>query len=157
MTIRKALESDYTPVLELFDYSDRVHRKEFPQLYKEPSNPSRSVDYYKEIIEKEDDLFLVADQNSHILGFIYCIRETAGHIPIHQPRKFAVIDNLVVRPDHQRKGIGRKLMESAKKWAIEEELDQLELNVFSFNSGAITLYENLGYETVSINMMLDLK
>ena len=33
-------------------------------------------------------------------------------------------------------------------------LDAVELNVFAFNEGAISLYQSLGYQTTSLRMRL---
>ncbi len=53
---------------------------------------------------------------------------------------------LMVAATHRRRGIGTALMRAAEDWANTAGVTKLELHVFPHNSGAIALYEKLGYE-----------
>ena len=53
---------------------------------------------------------------------------------------------LMVAAAHRRRGIGTALMLAAEEWASTAGVSKLELHVFPHNSGAIALYEKLGYE-----------
>jgi len=68
------------------------------------------------------------------------------------PRRFLVIDNIVVRKDSRRQGVGRLLLERAEQWALARGADMVELNVWEFNTGARLFYQALGYETASRKM-----
>ena len=61
------------------------------------------------------------------------------------PRDFVEVDALAVRADQQRAGIGQALMAAAEGWAREREIDDMQLNVWEFNAGALAFYEQLGY------------
>ncbi|NEQ51223.1 MAG: GNAT family N-acetyltransferase [Leptolyngbya sp. SIO3F4] len=62
-----------------------------------------------------------------------------------------------ISPDHRRQGLGRKLMQYAKTWAIEQGYKQLALQVFCKNLPALRLYENLGYQSTATLMTLNLE
>jgi len=68
-------------------------------------------------------------------------------------RRFVEIDKLAVRPQARRGGIGRALLDEAFSWAETRGLECLEVAVNEFNTGAIALYESLGFETVIRRMM----
>jgi RimJ/RimL family protein N-acetyltransferase len=53
---------------------------------------------------------------------------------------------LMVAATHRRRGIGRALLEAAVEWARESGVRKLELHVFPWNTAAIALYENFGFE-----------
>ncbi|MDA3850824.1 MAG: GNAT family N-acetyltransferase [Spirochaetaceae bacterium] len=152
ITIRKAGERDYTFIENLFAYSDELHRNHHREIYAAPQSPSRNRDYYLSLINGDGDVFLVAEYQGKPCGFIYGYIEEAGKISIHKKRRYAVVDNVVVHPEYQRKGIARKLLKAFEKWAIEEKLDQIELEVFSFNKGAKALYEDLGFRGITVGM-----
>ena len=67
-------------------------------------------------------------------------------------RKFAVIDNIGVHPDHRQQGLATALMKSAEEWAKEKGAQNMELNVYLFNSNAQLLYNKLGYSPISQKM-----
>ncbi len=53
---------------------------------------------------------------------------------------------LAVDPDHQRKGMGRIMMEAAEKWLEERSAPKIQLMVREDNQQAIGFYKALGYD-----------
>jgi len=60
---------------------------------------------------------------------------------------------LYVMPEHRRKGIGTALMQYAENWARKRGDMQIALQVFQRNTPAISLYNQLGYQTQSLWMI----
>jgi len=58
------------------------------------------------------------------------------------------ICGVAVIPNHRGRGIGRELMQIAKKQAIKNGYDLLSLVVFEENKTAVRLYHNLGYKVI---------
>jgi GNAT superfamily N-acetyltransferase len=56
-----------------------------------------------------------------------------------------VVHRLAVSPDHQGKGIARKIMDFAEKWALENNFDAIRLDTFSQNPRNQRFYKNRGY------------
>lgn len=56
-----------------------------------------------------------------------------------------VVHRLAVRPDQQRMGIGRKLMDFAEQWARDNQYDAIRLDTFSQNPRNQRFYLNRGY------------
>ncbi len=54
------------------------------------------------------------------------------------------IETLAVDPSHQRKGLGRRLVEAAESTALERGCQGVWVDTFTFQSP--TFYESLGYE-----------
>jgi ribosomal protein S18 acetylase RimI-like enzyme len=65
------------------------------------------------------------------------VTETSNHYYIHR---------LAVHPDHQGKGIARKMMDFAENLAIENNLVSIRLDTFSKNIRNQKFYENRGYQ-----------
>ena len=55
------------------------------------------------------------------------------------------------------RGFGKELVRSAESWCKEKHLISMTLNVGSVNSGALALYESMGYKCQSIVMRRFLK
>ena len=60
----------------------------------------------------------------------------------------ADITNIAVHPDYRRRGIAKKLLESAIREAKKRGLSLLTLEVRLSNTAAISLYENYGFRRV---------
>lgn len=61
-----------------------------------------------------------------------------------------------VAPQHRRRGLGTALMQHAQNWAINRGDRQIGLQVFPANTGAVNLYNHLGYKTQSLWMIKSL-
>ena len=54
--------------------------------------------------------------------------------------------------DRRRRGIATALIRAAEDWARGRGYVEVRLDVFEFNAGARSLYERLGYATLSRQM-----
>ena len=86
------------------------------------------------------------------MGFVQITIRDTPPIPLLVPRRVAAVENLAVREDLRRAGIGRALMRRAQRWAEELGAAEIELNVYEFNQAAIDFYHSLGYATSSRRM-----
>lgn len=90
-----------------------------------------------EELDNENAHFLVAESGGKVLGYIG-VHEVCGE---------AYIDNVAVRPDYRRLGLGEKLLETAQKNAFGRGCEFITLEVRRSNEKAISLYKKLGYQT----------
>jgi ribosomal protein S18 acetylase RimI-like enzyme len=71
-------------------------------------------------------------------------------------RPHAFILDIEVAQDQRRRGYGRELMHAAEREARRMGAESIGLHVFGFNTGAIDLYESLGYRRVEETFLLNL-
>jgi ribosomal protein S18 acetylase RimI-like enzyme len=155
--IRRAVEADYEQLCLLWDEVDRLHRQRLPAIFRRPDGPVREWAYFAGLLTDENVGLFLAQAEGELLGFIHVVVAQAREIPLFVPRRFAVIDDLVVSEPARRQGIGSLLIEQAEDWARERALTTIELTVYEFNQGAIALYEKTGYETLSRRMTKSLE
>jgi len=136
----------------LFDEADAPHRENLPRVFRRPRGAVRDIDYVLGLIANEAVGFFVAQVGDRLVGLICVMIKESPEIPILVPRRYAVVDSVVVKEEFRRAGIGRALMEKAHEWAVAEGTDSIELNVWEFNRDAIEFYKALGYETASRRM-----
>jgi len=86
-------------------------------------------------------------------------REVVGHLWVHadEDRKRAFLYDIVVFERFRGTGYGRGIMELLHETLKQMGMETMELHVFSENSIALNLYKKQGYNTVSCNMLKDLK
>ncbi|MGD8406029.1 MAG: GNAT family N-acetyltransferase [Anaerolineales bacterium] len=149
---REATAADYKNLFDLFDEIDTLHRDNLPRRFKKANGPAREQDYYLELIDNENTGLFVAEMGEELVGFVKVIVRDTPPIPIILPRRYAVVDSIVVKSGFQKHGIGRNLMDKMQEWAVEKGATSVELNVYEFNETAVSFYERLGYKTVSRKM-----
>jgi ribosomal protein S18 acetylase RimI-like enzyme len=156
VNIRQAAQEDYSALCELFDEIDAYHRDRLPHLFKHPGGPARDLEYFSWLVSDENVGFFVAEIDERLVGLIHALVRDAPDIPILVPRRYAIVDTLVVKSDFQQQGIGKQLMDSIQAWALAKGATCIELSVYEFNQTAISFYEGLGYQTLSRKMSKDL-
>jgi len=85
--------------------------------------------------------------------------EVVGHLWVHadEDRKRAFLYDIVVFERFRGKGYGRSIMILLEATLKQMGMQTVELHVFSENSVALSLYKKQGYNTVSCNMLKELK
>jgi ribosomal protein S18 acetylase RimI-like enzyme len=156
ISIRKATADDYSAMCELFNEVDALHRDKLPRIFRQPDGAAREKDYYLGLIADEDVALLVAEVAQDLVGYVHALVRDAPAVPVFVPRRYAVVDAVVVRSGFQFHGIGRRLMDEAQAWALAKGAASIELNVYEFNEPAISFYERLGYQTLSRKMSKEL-
>lgn len=79
----------------------------------------------------------IAEDESGAIGFAALL--------LHSPPASALLDNLHVVPDQQRRGVGRRLMAESARWTLDAAPGApLHLWVLEANTGARRFYRALG-------------
>jgi len=157
MLIREAVARDYKNLNTLIDAVDRLHRDNLPQKFQESEGPVRDRNLILALIADESVGLFVAEREAQLVGLVHIMIRETPDIPVLVPRRYAVIDNLVVKEGLRQAGIGRALMNKAHDWAITKGAKFVELNVYDFNEAALAFYEKLEYKTFSRQMSKSLK
>jgi ribosomal protein S18 acetylase RimI-like enzyme len=62
----------------------------------------------------------------------------------------AVIEDVVVNKNHHEEGIGKKLIGSAEKWAMEKGATRVTLLADKDNSNALGFYDRLNFKRTNM-------
>ncbi|MGO3132628.1 MAG: GNAT family N-acetyltransferase [Alcaligenes sp.] len=103
-------------------------------------------DFIQAMIESDQTALFVAEKDSWILGFIIVQQQKTPPYNCITPHDFAYVIDLVVTETSRGMGVGKLLMQAAQEWAQVRGLDYIALGALSNNTGAIRLYEQLGFE-----------
>ena len=132
--IIKAKKENYKEVGFLFDL--------YRQFYKYKTEIKKSTKYIKErISKKESTIFLC-----------YCDKEPAGFVQLYETfdslniNKKLVLYDLYVKKEFRQIGIGKSLMDIAKKFGHKKKIKLIELSTAITNKKAQSLYESLEYK-----------
>lgn len=134
MQIRLAEADDLDAVAVLFD--------QYRTFYGKPADISLARAFIGERMQKAESVVLVAEAaNGELAGFVqlYPSFSSVSAAPIY------VLNDLFVNHAHRRQGIGRLLLEGARRLAQETGAVRLSLSTAIDNVQAQALYEALGW------------
>lgn len=155
--IRVARHEDFPALCGLYDQVDSFHRESLPHIFRDTPDPPRSREFIQGLMDGEESEILVAEgPGGALLGCVEVVDFAPPARPMTQPRRYAVVEELVVDAAQRGQGLGRLLMDAAHEWARGRGLKSVQLHVWEFNSGARGFYEELGYETLSRRLRYEL-
>ncbi len=136
LKIREANINDIdNGLLEVFIEGYRYHQKGRPDIFVNLSDKELKND----LIQNLDRLStIVILDDEHIVGYLSYIIKKQHTWKLN-------VDQLVILERYRGKGLGKKLMDEAKKIAQENGCDRIELNCWLFNENALAMYEHIGF------------
>ena len=90
---------------------------------------------FRDAIDMEQNIFLVAEEADKVCGYI----------GMYQALDEGEITNVAVAPEQRNAGIGRMLIQAAMEQARRQGITQIVLEVRVSNAPAIHLYEKCGF------------
>jgi ribosomal protein S18 acetylase RimI-like enzyme len=144
ISIRPATLDDYEAFNDLTRQIDQQHIAAYPELF-QAVEPPRSLELVQSYIEAEEKYLWLATQADQVAGLILFELQQSGDFPLLVPRRFVLIDMLVVDSAFRRQGIGRALMTAVHDWGTAQGIDHFELSVYKLNPEAQAFYERMGY------------
>lgn len=153
--IREMNLNDYEDVKILVRQIHELHLSNRPDIYND--GESFPKECFEKVLSDVNNLNYVYVENKKIVGVLNATLQHTNPLPIIKPRTYYFIENLVVDKNHRRKGIAKKLFNYLTLKAKENNIDSIELNVWSFNTEAIKFYESMGMNIKNIIMEIKSK
>ncbi len=134
IVITRATKEHYKDVGALFDL--------YRQFYKYRTNLKASTKFIKDRINQNESFIFICFYKKEPAGFVQ-LYETFDSLNIN---KKLILYDLYVDKKYRKNGIGRKLMDQAKKLAKYKKIQNIELSTAKNNKKAQSLYESLDYK-----------
>jgi len=141
---RLALEKDIPRIAALLDDVLMIHHDIRPDLFKADCRKYNDREILALIENRLRPVFVYEDDNGTVQGYAFCVLEQHPGNNILTDIKTLYIDDLCVDKSLRGSGIGRKLYEYVKDYAVEQGCHNITLNVWEGNDSAIAFYRNLG-------------
>ena len=133
VSISRAKADDIVLIAPLFD-AYRV-------FYGQASDLSAAKVFLLERFVNDETLVFLAKYNGKPVGFTQ-LYKTFSSVTLQQ---FLILNDLFVRNDYRKKGIGESLLEKAKAYCVERGFKGLALET-AIDNPAQKLYERLGWQ-----------
>ena len=150
ISVRTAILEDLPTLL---DFEQALIKAERPF---EPTFKEGEIHYYdiKKMIEANDVEVMVAEENGELVA--------SGYARVLKPQdyfkfeKFAYLGFMYTKPTHRGKGVNKQIIDSLFKWVKERGIEEIRLDVFDDNIGAIKAYEKVGFKRHLLKMRMSL-
>jgi ribosomal protein S18 acetylase RimI-like enzyme len=146
-TIRPLVADDRPSHDQLVWELDRAHHAAYPTLIRDPDDAVVPEVEYLRRLDDPASFLVCAETETGIVGFIRATLVDSPGGRAHFPVRYGRIEEIVVRSDQRRGGIGRTLLSAAREWAKANGAQSLELGVYAFNAEAVAFYQREGFET----------
>ena len=113
----------------------------YRQFYKYQKDLKNSRNYIHKMIRNNESIIFIATNSEKIVAFVQ-LYETYDSLNLN---KKLVLYDLYVLEKYRKLGIGRKLMNKSKDFAINNNFSKIELSTSIDNYSAQKLYESLDY------------
>ena len=127
----------------------------YRQFYKYQKDFKNSKNYIHNRIINDESIIFICIENKKIVAFVQ-LYETFDSLNLN---KKIVLYDLYVLKNYRKLGIGRKLMNKSRDFAINNNFARIELSTSINNYNAQKLYESLDYikDTDYYNYDLEIK
>lgn len=105
-------------------------------------NPVSWYGTLRKMIASPEWSFLIAEEGGRKLGLLILLILPS----LYHGGNYAAITELIVSEETQNKGVGRLLVEEAKRKARTQGCEEIDVSVEVQNEKAIGFYEKLGFE-----------
>ena len=148
--IREARVEDCGQVLNLLTQLQNIHTEKRSDIFRSGQVAMNKEEFFF-FFGKENEKTIVAETEGKIIGMIV-LKIIKVNNPILQSRVVGLIDDFIVDPTYRKKGVGKELLDTARRIAIEKKVESLELNVWGFNESSIHFYMQNGLKVQRITL-----
>ena len=146
MDIRKANSTDSLLLSILCMDVQQLHAEHHPEYFKTPQSPDFADDFFKKMLGQETSIIFIAEDEEGVLGYVFCNLVDRPENPFTFPRRYVMVEQISVRPQTQKHGVGRALMKQVEVTARELGFSKIQLGSWDFNINAHGFFERMGYQ-----------
>ena len=135
---------DYALIATLNQHVHDVHVEQYPEHFK-PYNYDEIMPFYKNIIDKEEYIFLLIQDEHEPVGYAWIELKNYIENPFKLARKFVYVHQISISSHVRSKGYGSMLMAEIEAIAKANGITTIELDYWVKNEGAKRFYEKQQY------------
>ena len=139
VTIRQANLEDLVGLVHLFD-AYRI-------FYRKNSDKKAAEKFLQQRLTLGDAVVFIALDQSDFVGFVNCYFQLSSV----QMKSFLILNDLFVDEAHRNLGIGKRLIDRVKQYAVENGLTGIQLETEIDNEAGNHLYVKEGFSRIHHN------
>jgi diamine N-acetyltransferase len=152
VTVRAAIMEDADAIESLTVEVQQLHREALPDVFKFPSGKLFSRDKLATLLQDANSTVAVAERQGEIIGHVYGIIVHRPENDFKKAEKYMYIQQIGVREDARRQGVGRALIAFVESRALASAVTGLQLDYWAFNTRARSFFESCGFSASQVMM-----
>lgn len=121
-----------------------LHHGFEPEIFK-PYDRQAVTTFFQNTLANENAAAFLAKEHNAILGYVLLFKVNVNENPFQYPRRYLLLDQLLVLAQHRGKGIGKRLLDEVIAFAKTEKCRKIELNHWSRNTAARAFFNQHGF------------
>ena len=144
MQITVAQDSHVPGIVEVWEEFSLFHEDIDPRYPVVDNVRSGYEEHLRNLMADADTLVLVALDNRKVVGL--CIAQVKNSSPAFKRERFGFIDELAVKAEYRRRGIGTRILGKILDWFKSRNIDMIELDVAAANPVGYPFWEKHGFK-----------
>lgn len=143
MKIILATYSNIPEIVKMWkEYMD--FHKEMDRIFTRTEDGHLTVgQYLRDQIDSDDSQVLVAEDEGHVVA--YAISQVSSHPPEYLYKKHGHIDDMFVKSNYRRKGIGEEMLARISEWFESQNVRRIELRAVPENHIGYAFWKKHGF------------
>jgi GNAT superfamily N-acetyltransferase len=146
--IRPGAEGDLESVVKLGITIQELHAEGLPEVFV-TADGQALTEFFREVLTSES-FVLVAEAGNDMVGYILADHIERDASPFKHASSLLYVHHIAVRPDAQKRGVGKQLMDAAVELGRTLGATAVRLDSWSFNSDAHAFFTNHGFAPINI-------
>ena len=152
LVIRPVTIDDAAVLAKLSESIGREHVKAEPGRFQRASHQDAKAEFVR-LLSVEGCEGLIAYSADSPIGYaIFKITDRVDS-PFSFPGRYLYLQHISVEPAYRNQGVGTRLMESIKSFARSNRIEEIQLDVWLYNSAAVAFYEATGFVAKTQRML----
>ncbi len=144
MQIREAVPGDEDALAALNAFVQEFHLAHNPSYFK-PADLAEVAAWFGELLATPAARIWIAEQEGTPVGYALALLRERPVNAFCRARRWIEIDQIGVRAECQRAGIARRFVNQVLEFARTEDVTEIELTSWSFNTEAHKAFRQLGF------------
>jgi len=152
ITVRPAIVEDADAIDCLTVEVQQLHCEALPDTFKLPSDRLFSREKLATLLQDANSTVAVAESKGEVIGYVYGVTMHRPENDFKKAEKYMYIQQIGVRTDARRQGVGRALIAFIERRALASAVTALQLDYWEFNTRAQSFFESCGFSASQVMM-----
>jgi ribosomal protein S18 acetylase RimI-like enzyme len=156
MNIRCATSNDSSLLSTLCKDVQSLHAEHHPQIFKMPQSDDFAAAFFDEMLARAEFTAYIAEEQGRPVGYVLCRLVDRPENDFTFANRFLLVDQISVRPEARRMGVGTALLKQAETRARELGLSKIQLDSWDFNLDAHACFEKFGFKKFNYRFWMNI-